>query len=278
MGRPTIHPASPEARFLQRDRVSSARGLVLLFSITLWSGCAETSEPPAPITAPAPPYSIVGSGAVEDFDRPLVLFESVFWEPDDTTSLRRLLRDTDLVRDKSVLEIGTGSGLVALCCLRAGAKRVVATDINPAAIQCAAYNALRLNLEPTLELRLVGQDAPQAFAVLEPDEKFDLIISNPPWEDHAPQSIAEFALYDRNFELLQSLLAGLKSRLNPGGKALLAYGCRTAITRLLESAAEQGYSTRILDDRDHSQLDEVFLPGMLIEVTPSEPMCCVPCR
>ena len=166
-----------------------------------------------------------------------------------------------------MLEIGTGSGLIALCCLRAGARRVVATDINPQAIRCAAYNAQALKREERLELRLVSQVAPQAFAVIAPNERFDLIISNPPWENQQPQLVAEFALYDRNFELMQSLLGGLREHLRPGGKALLAYGCVSAIRRLEQLAAEQEFRTRRLDDRDLEPLPEVFLPGMLIEVT-----------
>ena len=217
------------------------------------------------LPASSPP-EIVSWGVIEEFDTPLAIMETVFWEPDDTRSLRKLVRETDLVKDKSVLEIGTGSGLVALCCLKAGARRVVATDINPNAIACAAYNAAALELEQKLELKRVSRDTPGAFAFVEPDERFNLILSNPPWEDDAPESIAEFALYDQNFALMRSLLVGLDDHLAPNGKALLSYGCREAIVTLQRLAAELELETRILDDRDLEKLPDVFLPGMLIEV------------
>lgn len=232
------------------------------------SAAAETASSTAPHRSPP---AVIDWRSVEDFSQPLGLLETVFWEPADTTSLRKLIRETDIVKDRTVLEIGTGSGLVALCCLQAGARRVVATDINPQAIACAAYNAQRLQLEDRLELRLVSQESPQAFAVLAADERFDLIISNPPWEDDTPKSIDQFALYDRKFALLRSLLDGLDQRLSPQGRALLAYGCVTAIHTLEQLAAERNLAVQRLDDRDLSQLPEVFLPGMLLEVRRGEP-------
>lgn len=45
---------------------------------------------------------------------------------------------------RSVLDFGSGSGVVAVACARAGARRVVACDIDPDALDAAAANA-RLN-------------------------------------------------------------------------------------------------------------------------------------
>lgn len=198
--------------------------------------------------------------------------ETVFWEPDDTASLRRLIRETDLVRGKRVLEIGTGTGLIALCCLQAGAAHVVATDINPHALVNAAYNAEALGMRDRLELRLVSPTSPGAYSTLLEGERFDLILSNPPWENQRPRTVAEYALYDEQFQLLRSLVAGLRSRLAPGGRAYLAYGCREAIHQLQRHAFREGLHVRKLDDRDLSRLPEVFLPGLLLEVSlPLEP-------
>jgi len=196
----------------------------------------------------------------------IAVFETVFWEPRDTTSLRELIGTTSLVRQKTVLEIGTGSGLISLCCLAAGAEHVVATDVNPAAVANARFNAKEMGLLDRLDARRVLLGNKTAFSVIGADEEFDLIISNPPWELGTPKSIDEFALYDESFELLKSLLDGLPSHLKPGGRVLLAYGCRDAIRRLREMSAERGYAVNILDDRDPESLPEVFLPGMLLEV------------
>lgn len=205
----------------------------------------------------------------EEFSRPIAQFKTVFWEPEDTESLRRLIRTTSLVKNKSVLEIGTGTGYVALCCLRAGARRVVATDINPSAIANAAYNADELNLSGRLELRLVPTASAEAYAVLGQQDQFDVIISNPPWEDRAARSFEEHAFYDKNFRLLRSLLRDLRSRLEPGGMALLAYGNKSAIRKAYELGREFSHDVRALDDRLLDTLPEAFLPGLLLKVVPS---------
>ncbi len=204
---------------------------------------------------------------VEDFEDKLAIFKTVFWEPRDTDSLRKRIRETDVVRDKSVLEIGVGSGLLSLCCAKAGAKRVVGTDINPNAIQCARYNARTLGFDRIASFRLTAANHPEAFAVISPQERFDVIVSNPPWEDGKPKYVDQYALYDPNFSLMDSILGGLDKHLNPGGQALLAYGCKTAIIQLQERGPRFGYQVEVLDDRALEDLEELFLPGMLLRLT-----------
>lgn len=206
--------------------------------------------------------------AIEDFDQRLVIRPTVFWEPLDTTSLRKLIRETPLVRGKTILEIGTGSGLVSLCCVQAGASHVVATDVNQNAVECARLNAGRLGFDSKLEVRLVDTKNAKAFAVIRHDEQFDLIISNPPWEEGNPKSIDQYALYDPNFELLKSLLMEARSHLSPNGELYLAYGCKTAIRLMEKLAVELKYDFEVLDDRKLDELTEVFLPGMLLKLTP----------
>lgn len=226
------------------------------------------TSPDQTAALPAVQDGIVRWVTVPDLPQPLAVFDSVFWEPDDTLSLRQWIRTGEQVRGRDVLEIGTGTGLVSLCCLQVGAARVVATDINPAAVRNAEFNAQRLQLQERLSCRLVPRRSPGAWTVLAADEKFDLIISNPPWENQTPVTVAEFALYDPDFALLQSLLQGARQRLKPGGRMLLAYGCVTAIRRMQELAQQLGLQLTILDERDLETLPEVFLPGMLLEVRP----------
>jgi len=81
----------------------------------------------------------------------------------------------DPAKVRRVLEIGTGSGCIAVAIARAfPACRVVATDISPDALEVAARNVRRHNLAG--RVTLVQADL---FAGL--DGLFDLIVTNPPY-------------------------------------------------------------------------------------------------
>lgn len=230
------------------------------------NGVAETGGPRSPQRLTD--AGIVRWVSVPELPREIVILDSVFWEPADTESLRQRIIQTGSVRGARVLEIGTGSGLLSLCCLSAGAERVVATDLNPAAIDNVRENAQQLGWAARLDARLVPRRDPSAWSVIGADEQFDVIISNPPWEDRRPASVEEFALYDPGFLLLRSLLNGARQRLRPGGRMWLAYGCRSAIEMVQKTAAELQLSCELLDERRLQDLPELFLPGMLIEIRP----------
>ena len=71
------------------------------------------------------------------------------------------------------LDLGTGCGIQALLAAK-HADRVVATDVNPRALGFAAFNAA-LNGIDSIEFRLGD-----GFVPVE-DERFDLIVANPPY-------------------------------------------------------------------------------------------------
>lgn len=54
---------------------------------------------------------------------------------------RQILQHPALVRGKTVLDFGTGSGVVAVAAALAGAARVVACDIDPVSLEATAANA-----------------------------------------------------------------------------------------------------------------------------------------
>jgi ribosomal protein L11 methyltransferase len=70
----------------------------------------------------------------------------------------------------SVLDAGTGSGILAILARKLGAKRVVGFDVEPEAIENAIHNA-RLNQIDNIDFRLGDEQ-------VIPGEKFDLILAN----------------------------------------------------------------------------------------------------
>jgi release factor glutamine methyltransferase len=79
----------------------------------------------------------------------------------------------------SILEIGTGSGCIALACknLLPWCK-VTAIDVSPEALQLAGENAVKLSLE----IELIESDfLSEKLPIIENGNTFDCIVSNPPY-------------------------------------------------------------------------------------------------
>jgi ribosomal protein L3 glutamine methyltransferase len=89
---------------------------------------------------------------------------------------RRFTPWIDPSRVKNVLDMGTGSGCIALACAKAFPKaRVVAADIDAPALEVAAINRRRLRL--TRRVELIESDHFTALS----GSAFDIIVSNPPY-------------------------------------------------------------------------------------------------
>lgn len=110
------------------------------------------------------------------------------------------------------LDLGTGSGVGAVFAARRG-FRTVAVDVNPHAVRCARINALLHRLEERIDVRQGDLFAPVA------DERFDLVLFNPPFFRGQPASDLDRAW--RGTDVLERFAAGLPVALAAGGTALL---------------------------------------------------------
>lgn len=147
----------------------------------------------------------------------------------------------ELFEGKSVLDIGTGSGIIGLYAAKLGAKKVVATDISKQAIKSVRMNAARLNLSSVVETRLVPKSDISAYAVIKPNESFDVIISNPPFSLDLDSKINSSTI-DRG-DLGFSILNGLEKHLNAKGRVILLYGSLFYHHVMVKYARYCGYET-----------------------------------
>ncbi|MDH7517220.1 MAG: methyltransferase [Candidatus Thermoplasmatota archaeon] len=97
------------------------------------------------------------------------------YEPAEDTF--QLLEAIKIKKHDSVLEIGTGCGIIALECSRRGTN-VVCTDVNPHAVEITKHNYLK---NKTLLNGKIDVRRGDLFSVVKPNEKFDVIIFNPPY-------------------------------------------------------------------------------------------------
>lgn len=109
-------------------------------------------------------------------------------------------------------DIGTGSGILAAVLARRGIKRVVATDQDPRALNCATENAQKLGF--TVAIEIIKAD-------LFPVGKAPLIVCNPPWVPAQPSSPIEYAVYDPDSQMLRRFLADLAAHLTAAGEGWL---------------------------------------------------------
>jgi release factor glutamine methyltransferase len=145
--------------------------------------------------------------------------------PETESLVERCLELLDGLLEPWVLDIGVGSGAIALAIAdeHPGA-RVVATDSSPGALAVADENRRRAGLTGQIEL-VSGE----LFAGLE--GPFDLVVSNPPYV--APEEVdgldPEVARHEPREALVacgatEAIAGQARSRLIPGGSLVLETG------------------------------------------------------
>ena len=109
-------------------------------------------------------------------------------------------------------DIGVGTGVLSAVLARRGVRRIVATDLDPRALACAAENLQRLGCADRVEL---------LAADLFPPGRAPLVVCNPPWLPARPSAPIERAVYDEDSQMLRGFLAGLAEHLTPQGEGWL---------------------------------------------------------
>ncbi|MBX5445304.1 MAG: methyltransferase [Sphaerobacter sp.] len=141
----------------------------------------------------------------------------------------------------SVLDLGTGSGVGAIVAARRAA-RVVAVDINPAAVHCARINAASNGVGDRVEVRQGDLFTPVA------GERFDLVLFNPPFYRGTPRDDADRAW--RSEDVPERFAAELAAHLAPGGSALVVLSSDGDAPGFLRAASSAGLAIEVIAERD----------------------------
>lgn len=172
----------------------------------------------------------------------------------ETEMLVDAVIDLPAPRSARALEIGVGSGAIALSLLHDGRfERMIGTDISGGALRVARANAAALGLEGRLELR-----RGDAYAPVRGDGRFDVVVSNPPYvadaeRDGLPREVRDHepprALYAGDgLRVIRALVCGAPAILAPGGALVLEVGSAQgeAVRRMFVAAGLRG--VRVLPD------------------------------
>jgi release factor glutamine methyltransferase len=171
------------------------------------------------------------TGVREFWGLPIAVSSAVLIPRPETETLVELaLAWLPAERETRVLDLGTGSGAIALAIAHERPKaRVLATDISEAALALARDNAQRLRLSN------IGFVRSDWFAALpRQDAPFDLIASNPPYVEAGDAHLGEgdlrhepaVALSPGGDGLLaiRRVVAGARERLAAGGALIVEHG------------------------------------------------------
>ena len=168
------------------------------------------------------------TGVREFWSRPLRVTAAVLVPRPETEGLVELALELGPPGAARILDLGTGSGAIAVAL--AGERpqwQVTATDASPAALAVAAGNARTLGLA-NCEFLAGSWYAPLA------GRRFDLIVSNPPYIAPGDPALADPALRHEPLRALVSppdglaalreIVAGARAHLVDGGALALEHG------------------------------------------------------
>ncbi|MFJ4667778.1 methyltransferase [Kitasatospora purpeofusca] len=123
-------------------------------------------------------------------------------------------------RDGSFLEVGCGTGVIAVTAALSGCASVTALDINEKAVANTAANAERHGVGD--RVRVLHSDM---YTALDPLSRFDTIFWNVPWtyveDGFALSSDIHSAVFDPGYRGQARYLAGAHEHLTDGGRLLL---------------------------------------------------------
>lgn len=161
----------------------------------------------------------------------------------------KYFRDTEIfarnlpsITGQDFLEIGCGTGVISIMAVYKGAGRVVATDINPAAVANCRANARLHHMGRKIEVR--GGDL---FSPIGPNERFDIIFWNTPFGYGPASSILEQAVFDPGYRSTHRLILESREYLKKNGRLLIGFSSTLGKLHLVKKFCEEaGLALRLI--------------------------------
>jgi len=175
------------------------------------------------------------------------IFEEVYEPAEDTFILADYLAQSVKETD-TLFDMGTGCGILAVIAARK-ALRVVATDLNPHAVECSRLNAETNNVAGKVDVRLGD-----LFEPIQNIEKFDLIVFNAPYLPSEP--LEEETWIGRAWagghsgrQIIDRFINEAPHHLRENGRILLVQSTLANVEETIAEFARAGFEASIVAEK-----------------------------
>jgi len=155
---------------------------------------------------------------------------------------------TSIEPGMSVLDVCSGTGILAVAAARLGAADVVAVDVSKRAVHCLGLNAALNRVQ-------VHRRCGDLFAVVDDGELFDVIVANPPWLPSASDTLPERGISRAWWAgrdgraLIDRVCAQAPGHLRAGGLLLMAQASFCDVPATVTALRRQGLAVDIVAER-----------------------------
>lgn len=192
-----------------------------------------------------------GFRIVKVLGRTYVISKDVF-NPRFFCTSKFMAKHINVKPEDKVLDVGTGSGILAITAAKVACK-VVAIDINPKAVRCVRENVKRNKLENVISV-LQGD----LFSVLPPKSKFDVILFTPPYLEGKTRTVFDLAIYDPKKSLVKRFFKEAKKYLKPNGYIQMLYSSIAEHEKVLEIVSDFDWECRVIGQK-RGLLETIFI-------------------